>query len=46
MKRNSPVKNLVLCALMLALCMVLPMLTGQIPQIGCMLLPMHMPVLL
>ena len=30
----------------LALCLVLPMLTGQIPQIGSMLLPMHIPVLL
>ena len=33
-------------ALFLALCLVLPMLTGQIPQIGSMLLPMHIPVLL
>lgn len=40
------VKKLVLAALMLALCMVLPFLTGQIPQIGSALLPMHFPVLL
>lgn len=38
--------KLVLSALFLALGMVLPMLTGQIPQIGSMLLPMHIPVLL
>ncbi|MBP5617872.1 MAG: ECF transporter S component [Clostridia bacterium] len=30
----------------LALCMVLPYLTGQIPEIGNLLLPMHIPVLL
>ena len=30
----------------LALAMVLPFLTGQIPQIGNMLCPMHIPVLL
>ena len=30
----------------LALAYVLPFLTGQIPQIGAMLLPMHIPVLL
>ena len=39
-------KKLTVSALMLALCMVLPFLTGQIPQIGSMLLPMHLPVLL
>ena len=30
----------------LALCMFLPFITGQIPQIGAMLSPMHIPVLL
>lgn len=40
------VKKLVLAALCLALCLVLPFLTGQIPQIGAMLAPMHIPVLL
>lgn len=39
-------KNLALSALFLALGMVLPFLTGQIRQIGSMLLPMHLPVLL
>lgn len=39
-------RNLVLSGLFLALCLALPFLTGQIPQIGNMLLPMHIPVLL
>ena len=39
-------KNIVLSGLFLALCIVLPFLTGQIPEIGSMLLPMHLPVLL
>ncbi len=43
---NKNVRNLVFAALCLALCMVLPLLTGQIPQIGSMLCPMHIPVLL
>ncbi len=37
---------MVIAALMLALCLVLPFLTGQIPQFGNMMLPMHIPVLL
>jgi len=43
---NKHVKNLVLAALFLALSYVLPFFTGNIPQIGSMLLPMHIPVLL
>lgn len=43
--KQSFTKNLVLSAMLLALGMVLPLLTGQIPQIGNMLLPMHIPVL-
>jgi thiamine transporter ThiT len=39
-------KNLVLAGLFLALCLMLPFLTGQIPELGNMLLPMHLPVLL
>ena len=39
-------KHLILTALFLALGIVLPFLTGQIPEIGSMLLPMHLPVLL
>ena len=45
MKREQ-IKNLVLTAMFLALGLVLPFLTGQIPQIGSMLLPMHIPVFL
>ena len=56
-KRNSPKKRpallrhkrllrLILAALFLALAYVLPFLTGQIPEIGSMLCPMHLPVLL
>ena len=42
----SNTKKLVFAGLCLALCLVLPFLTGQIPQVGSMLLPMHLPVLL
>ena len=44
-KRNN-VFHLTISAICLALCMVLPFVTGQIPQIGSMLSPMHIPVLL
>lgn len=47
--RSTPhraIRNLAFSAVCLALCMVLPFLTGQIPQIGSMLCPMHIPVLL
>ena len=37
--------RLVLAALFLALGMILPFFTAQIPEIGSMLLPMHIPVL-
>ncbi len=43
---NKNVKTLTLAALFLALGLVLPFFTGQIPQIGSMLLPMHIPVFL
>jgi len=39
-------KKLILAALFLALGYVLPFFTGQIPAVGKMLLPMHIPVLL
>lgn len=39
-------KKLVLSALFLALALVMPFITGQIPEVGNMLLPMHLPVLL
>ena len=45
MKRND-IKNLTLSAMFLALALVMPFLTGQIPQIGSTLCPMHIPVLL
>lgn len=44
--KNAAVRRLVLSALFLALALVLPFLTGQIPEIGSMLCPMHIPVLL
>lgn len=45
-KRRNPIWNMVLSAMFIALGIVLPFFTGQIPQIGSMLLPMHIPVLL
>lgn len=44
--RMKNLRNLILSAMFLALAFVLPFITGQIPQIGAMLLPMHIPVLL
>ena len=44
--KNNNVKTMVLAALFLALALVLPFLTGQIPEIGSMLCPMHIPALL
>ena len=46
MKRNKKVMKIILSALFLALAYVLPFLTGQIPEIGSMLCPLHIPVLL
>ncbi|MBQ8798083.1 MAG: ECF transporter S component [Lachnospiraceae bacterium] len=46
MKRQNQIFNMVLSALFLAMAYVLPFFTGQIPQIGAMLCPMHIPVLL
>jgi len=46
MKTRNEIKNLTLSAMFLALAFVMPFLTGQIPQIGSMLCPMHIPVLL
>ena len=43
---KTDIKNLTLAAMFLALAFVMPFLTGQIPQIGSMLCPMHIPVLL
>ena len=45
-RRGDSVRRLVLAALFLALCMVLPFLTGGIPVIGNAISPMHIPVLI
>ena len=44
--QNKSLKRMVLAALFLALALVLPFLTGQIPEVGSMLCPMHIPALL
>ncbi len=43
---SSRVKKLTLSAMFLAVGLIMPFLTGQIQQIGSMLLPMHIPVFL
>ena len=40
------IRLLTLSAMFLAIGQVLPFITGQIPQIGSMLLPMHFPIFL
>ena len=44
--KKANVLRLAVSAACLALCMILPFITGQIQQIGNMLCPMHIPVLL
>lgn len=44
--KNNTVRNLTLSSMLMAIGLVLPLLTGQIPQIGNMMLPMHIPVFL
>ena len=46
MERKNKMKQLTLSAMFLAFAFIMPFLTGQIPQIGSMLCPMHIPVLL
>ena len=46
MRKESELFKIVLSSIFLALAYVLPFLTGQIPEIGSMLCPMHIPVLL
>ena len=46
MKNSLSLKKLTLSGMFLALCLVLPLLTGQIPEIGSALSPMHIPVLI
>jgi len=40
------IKDITLTAMFIALGIVLPFLTGQIPKIGSMMLPMHLPIML
>lgn len=46
MKTKKLTQNIVLSALFLAMAYVFPFITGQIQQIGIMLCPMHIPVLI
>lgn len=43
---RTEIRRMVTAAVCLVLCYVLPFLTGQIPQIGAALSPMHLPALL
>ena len=43
---NERIRKLTFSALYLAIALMLPFITGQIPEIGAMLSPMHIPVLL
>lgn len=45
-KTKAMIRNMTLSAMFLAIGMLLPFLTGQLQQIGNMLLPMHLPVFL
>lgn len=45
-KNSEKTREMVMAALCLALALLLPFLTGQIKEIGNMLCPMHIPVLL
>lgn len=44
--KHTQIKQMILGALFVAIGLVLPFFTGQIPAVGRMLLPMHIPVLL
>ena len=46
MSTNNKLSHRVLASLFLALAFILPFFTGQIPEIGQMLCPLHIPVLL
>ena len=45
-RKSIEIRSIVYAAVCLALCMVLPLLTGNIPEIGRQFAPMHFPVLL
>lgn len=46
MKKHNSLLKMILAALFLALSYIMPFLTGQIPEIGSMLCPLHIPILL
>ncbi|MBE5868765.1 MAG: ECF transporter S component [Lachnospiraceae bacterium] len=46
MKKQNTLRTMILAAMFLAIAYILPFFTGQIPQVGSMLCPMHIPVLL
>ncbi|MBQ2865613.1 MAG: ECF transporter S component [Clostridia bacterium] len=46
MKTHSQLYKMILSALFLAMAYLMPFLTGQIPEVGAMLCPLHIPVLL
>lgn len=46
MKNKKKIQKPMLSAMLLAIGLVLPFLTGQIPEIGNLLCPMHIPVIL
>ena len=46
MKNRKSLLKMILSGLFLALSYVMPFLTGQIPEIGAMLCPLHIPVIL
>lgn len=46
MKKSNKILKLTISAMFLALAYIMPFLTGQIPEIGSMLCPLHIPVLL
>lgn len=46
MKKHNSLLKMILAALFLALAYVMPFLTGQIPEIGSMLCPLHIPILI
>lgn len=45
-EKRSVTGNMVLAAMFMALGIVMPFITGQIPAVGSRLLPMHLPVLI
>ncbi len=46
MKKHPSIRNLSLSAMFLALAFIIPLATGQVPQINAVLCPMHIPVFL